>query len=95
MVAVWTSVNERLPEYGTRVMIWYEGRASFGTLYEVCVVCHKADHFVSDGHHQCVSVDVVGHWSICPKAPYTPIKKIRVTTQKRKKINKTWNSNLF
>lgn len=93
MVALWTSVNERLPAYGMRVLLWHHA-GTFGMLHAMCPVCQGEDHFVSDDGTQCASLQVITHWSTAPKAPYTPVKRIRPTTTKRK-IHKGWNSNLF
>ena len=87
----WTSVNEKLPDYDKDVLIWTSSGVSIARLWEVCK-CGDIDHF-SDGTW-CADLDTVTHWQALPKSPAPKEKEIRVTTKKKKPLNRKFNASL-
>ncbi len=89
----WINVNELLPPFGKRVLVWHEEHAMFAVLHISCPHNDGEEHFILEGHKRCFTPRQITSWSHPPRAPYNPIKEIRSTSKpKAKRVNRHWNT---
>jgi|GEM_PF-5396373 len=65
----WYHVNEKLPDYDKKVLVWTPDGPLIASLWAVCK-CGDVDHF-SDGNW-CANLYELTHWMYLPAAPVKP-----------------------
>lgn len=88
----WISVNEKLPDDGQKILVYYHQDIYTAVLYNICILCQQPEHF-TDGTW-CADTDTITYWMHLPKPPaYAHAKSSRYERKKRP-LNHHFNARL-